>query len=146
MTGFCRPETVDYLIIPRQIFVEMLNHCKGDYPNEACGILAGKGKATSRLYKMANTEKSPVSYSMDPTEQFKVMKDMRTNDLSMVAIFHSHPSSPAYPSDKDVGLAFYEDSAYIIVSLMEREAIVKAFSIRERDIKEIGICVEEDFS
>jgi proteasome lid subunit RPN8/RPN11 len=122
----------------------MLNHCKGGYPHEACGILAGKGKAASELYKMANVEKSSVSYLMDSTQQFKVMKDMRDKDLSMVAIFHSHPSSQAYPSGKDVGLAFYEDAAYIIVSLVEREAVVKAFSIREGEIKEIGICVEKD--
>ena len=144
MTGDRRVETADCLIIPRQIFDAMLSHCKGGYPNEACGILAGEGNIISKLYTMSNTEKSPVSYHMDATEQLKVMKDMRNNDVSMLAIFHSHPSSSAYPSGKDVDLAFYEEEAYIIISLIERDAVVKAFSIRGGDTKEIGICVQED--
>lgn len=55
----------------------------------------------------------------------------------MLAIYHSHPDSEAFPSAKDVQLAFYPDSLYIIVSLVKKEPVVKAFSIKEGDIKEI---------
>lgn len=91
---------------------------------------------------MTNIEKSPVSYFMDSKEQFKVMKDIRENNLEMVAIFHSHPSSPAYPSAKDLNLAFYEDSIYIIVSLIEKEPVVKGYLMREGKIEEVGITVK----
>ncbi len=130
------------LIIPDIVFTEMLVHCKAGYPNEACGILAGKGSEVSKIYKMANTEKSPVSYFMDSKEQFQVMKDMRDNKLSMLAIFHSHPSSGAYPSAKDVSLAFYEECVYIIVSLIENEPVAKGFVIKEGEIKETAIVVK----
>ncbi len=127
------------LIIPSNIFTDMLAHCRADYPNEACGILAGRNGEVSKIYKMTNIENSPVSYMLDSREQFKVIKDMRDNNLSMLAIFHSHPSSAAYPSAKDVSLAFYEDAVYIIVSLMEKEPVVKGFSIKEGNIEEIEI-------
>ncbi|OGW58279.1 MAG: hypothetical protein A2Z09_00140, partial [Nitrospirae bacterium RBG_16_43_8] len=117
-------------------------HCKESHPNEACGILAGSGEEVSKVYKMSNIEKSSVSYFMDSNEQFKVMKDMRENNLSMSAIFHSHPSSPAYPSAKDVSLAFYDNCVYVIVSLMEQEPVVKGFSIREGAVKEVRISVK----
>lgn len=117
----------------------MLAHCKTGCPNEACGILAGNGNEVSKIYKMTNIENSPVTYMLDSREQFKVMKDMRENNLSMLAIFHSHPSSAAYPSAKDVSLAFYEDCVYIIVSLMEKKPVVKGFSIKEGNIEEIEI-------
>ena len=91
---------------------------------------------------MTNIENSPVSYFMDSREQFKVMKDIREKNLSMLAIFHSHPSSPAYPSAKDLTLAFYEDSIYIIVSLMEKEPAAKGYSMREGKIEEVGIALE----
>jgi proteasome lid subunit RPN8/RPN11 len=133
---------VESLIIPQHIFHEMLAHCKDGYPNEACGILAGRNGEVSKIYRMANTENSPVTYMLDSREQFKVMKDMRDNNLSMLAIFHSHPSSAAYPSAKDVSLAFYEDAFYIIVSLMEKEPVVKGFSIREGNIEEIEIVLK----
>lgn len=130
------------LIIPKSVFAEMLAHCREAFPNEACGILAGRDKQVLKIYTMSNRENSPVSYLMDPGEQFRMMKDMREKSLSMVAIFHSHPASQAYPSPKDVSLAFYDDAAYVIVSFAGKEPEVKAFSIREKEVREIGIILE----
>ncbi len=132
----------NHLIIPENIFNEMLAHCREGCPSEVCGILAGKDNQVSKIYRMANTENSPVSYMMDSKEQFKVMKDMRENSLSMVAIYHSHPSSPAYPSQKDVGLAFYDDAVYVIISLMEDKPTVKAYAIKGKVEEEVEISVD----
>ena len=127
--------------VPQHIFDDMITYCRGGYPNEVCGILAGRGHEVSRLFRMRNVENSPVSYLMDSKEQFEVMKELRENGLSMVALFHSHPASAAYPSAKDVALAFYEDSAHVIVSLSEREPLVKAFFITNGVVEEIEIRV-----
>jgi proteasome lid subunit RPN8/RPN11 len=130
------------LIIPQHIFDEMIAHCRKGYPYEACGILAGEGNMVSKIYTMTNIEKSPVNYLLDSKEQFNVMKDMRENNISMVAIFHSHPSSAAYPSRTDVNLAFYEDAIYVIVSLSESTPVVKGFTIKEGKIEEVGVVVD----
>jgi proteasome lid subunit RPN8/RPN11 len=143
MTDDCRQGTADFLFIPKDIFDEMVTHCRQGYPNEACGILAGRGNEVSKVYMMTNTEGSPVSYMMEPSEQFRAMKDMRTNDLSMIAIFHSHPASPACPSAKDLGLAFYDDCVYVIVSLAEAAPVVKGFSIKDGKVKEVNLAVKE---
>ncbi len=135
------PSPSDSVIIPVQVFDDMIAHCREGYPNEACGILAGRGREVSRLFRMRNVESSPVSYLMDSKEQFEVMKAIRDDGLSIVALFHSHPASAAYPSAKDVALAFYEDSAYVIVGLSEREPMVKAFFITNGVVEEIGIKV-----
>ena len=127
--------------VPQHIFDDMISYCREGYPNEACGILAGSGHEASRLYRMLNVESSPVSYLMDSKEQFEVMKALRDDRLSIVALFHSHPASAAYPSAKDVALAFYEDSAYVIVSLSGREPLVKAFFITNGVVEEIEINV-----
>ena len=142
MTGDCRQGTADDLIIPSHIFNDMLAHCRQGYPNEVCGILAGRDNRVSKLYRMANTENSPVNYMMDSKEQFKVMKDMRENSLSMVAIYHSHPASPPYPSQTDMNLAFYDDAVYIIISLIEDKPVVKAYNIRGKVEEEVDISVE----
>lgn len=127
--------------IPDKIFEEMLAYCKEGYPNEACGILAGKGDKISRIYRITNAENSPDYYVMDPKEQFAAMKSIRENDLSMIAIFHSHPGAAAYPSQTDVRLAFYDDAIYVIASLVEDGPVVKAFSITGDRIEEVGIIV-----
>lgn len=119
----------------------MLAHCKNGFPNEACGILAGRENEVSKIHKMTNVENSPVSYLMDSKEQFGIIKEMRESNLSMLAIFHSHPSSAAYPSQKDAGLAFYDDAVYVIVSLIETEPVVKGFSLYDGKIEEIELFV-----
>ncbi|HET6516353.1 MAG TPA: M67 family metallopeptidase [Thermodesulfovibrionales bacterium] len=129
--------------VPARIFDEMIAHCRRGYPNESCGILAGKGNKVSALYPMTNIENSPVSYLMDPSEQFKAMKDMREKDLAMVAIFHSHPASAPFPSNKDVSLAYYDDCDYVIVSLAEDMAVVKGFLIKEARVEEVAIVIED---
>ena len=129
------------LFISRELLSEMLAHCKEVYPFEACGILAGKGNVVKRIYKMTNIEKSGVSYMMEPGEQFTVMKEMRENGLEMTAIYHSHPGASAYPSAKDISLAFYPDSLYVIASLIDDEPAVKAFEIKDGTVREAEILI-----
>jgi len=132
---------METLVIPKELLSEMLAHCKEIFPNEACGILAGKGNVVQRIYKMTNIEKSGVSYMMDPGEQFTVMKEMRENGLEMTAIYHSHPEASAYPSAKDISLAFYPDSLYVIASLIDEAPAVKAFEIKDGTIREAEILI-----
>lgn len=138
-------DNLNKLQIPQKIYEEMINYCKACFPNEACGILGGVGFNIKKIYTITNTENSPVSYMMDASEQFRIMKDMRRNNLSLAAIFHSHPSSPAYPSPKDLDLAFYEDSFYVIVSLMNNAPETRAFIIkRQKEIVEMEILIKND--
>jgi proteasome lid subunit RPN8/RPN11 len=129
------------LVVPYHLVGEIILHCREVYPDEACGILAGKGRVVQKVYTMTNIEKSGVSYMMEPKEQFTVMKEMREQGFEMVAIYHSHPYSDAYPSPKDINLAFYEDSLYVILSLIYKEPIIKAFEIKDKEVKEVEILI-----
>jgi proteasome lid subunit RPN8/RPN11 len=146
------------LRIKKEIYEEMLKHCINCLPYEACGILAGKDNLVTEIYKIKNIESSSVSYFMAPKEQLKAMKDIRQKGLEMVAIFHSHPFGSAYPSQKDLELAFY-DVYYIIVSIepikeispvfadrqeqifKETKINLKCFKIKEKNLNEIKILV-----
>lgn len=125
----------------KKLHDEMIAHCKEAYPLEACGILAGKNREVQRIYKMTNIERSTVSYFMESREQFRVMKEIRDSVLEMLAIYHSHPNSDAYPSPKDISLAFYEDSLYVIISLIYEEPVVKVFEIKDNVVTEIPMHV-----
>lgn len=123
----------------------MVSHCRSVYPNEACGILAGKNSVVEKVYEMTNIENSTVSYEMDSREQFQVMKQLRNDRNNMVAIYHSHPHSPAYPSARDVNLAFYSDAAYVIVCLTDKDRPeIKAFEIVEGNVLEIKIEIRNE--
>jgi proteasome lid subunit RPN8/RPN11 len=119
---------------------QVISHCKSVYPDEACGLLAGTKNIAEKIYTMTNLEQSNVSYMMDPEEQFKVLKEMRKNDDDMVAIYHSHPHSPPYPSSRDISLAFYSDAIYLIVGLTDKgRPEVRAFEILDGNAKEVLI-------
>jgi len=126
------------LDIPGELLVKVLEHCTSSFPDEACGILTGTESRVNRVYTMKNIDPSPVSYLMDPGEQLRIQKEMKVRNERMLAIYHSHPQSPAYPSAKDVQLAFYDDTVYLIVGLsVGKVNEIKAFTITEGNVREI---------
>ncbi len=110
------------LRISRALHDDVIAHCRNKYPKEACGLLAGDASwRVTHVYPMTNVEDSAIGYSMDPKEQLQVEKQMRIRKQRMLAIFHSHTASDAYPSSVDVSLAISPDVSYVLVSLKDRE-------------------------
>lgn len=125
------------LILKKELFGQIVTHCIKEYPNEACGILAGKNETVDKVYEMLNTDKSAVSFLMEPKEQLKIMKEIRNLGLEMIGIYHSHLASEAYPSADDLQLAFYPEAAYAIVSLRDKNnPCVRSFKIKDGKITE----------
>jgi [CysO sulfur-carrier protein]-S-L-cysteine hydrolase len=123
-------------------YEHILQHCQDEYPNEACGILAGHDGTVEKIYSTSNAEPSPSFYFMDPQEQFRVMKEMRQAGLQLVGIYHSHTGSQAYPSSTDVSLAYYPDAVYVIVTLLDKNnPASRGFTIREGKITEVKVVV-----
>lgn len=113
----------------------LIRHAKADAPNEACGILAGKDNKVEKVYRMENKDKSAESFFMDPQEQLKLMKEIRSSGLDFIGIYHSHPETNAYPSARDVELAHYPEVSYVIVSLKDKDnPDIKAFRIVDQKI------------
>jgi [CysO sulfur-carrier protein]-S-L-cysteine hydrolase len=128
------------LTIKKTDLQSICEHCNREYPNEACGILAGRDGRVERVYPMINAEPGRNSYVMDPQQQFGVMKDLRRAGLDLVSIYHTHVSSEAYPSSKDIALAYYPESVYLIVSLLDRKKPrTRGFTIADGNIVEVPI-------
>lgn len=113
--------------IPETIFKKMVDHALREAPLECCGMLVGKGRTVHRIYEMRNADRSRVSYFMAPEEQLEVFMEIERDDLDLVGIYHSHPHTIPFPSEKDVRLAFSPDVAYIIISLKDGGTSVKGF-------------------
>ena len=131
------------LEIPNNIFEQMLQQAKAEAPIEACGILAGRDRQVERLYKMTNVDQSSDHFMMAPEEQFRAIKDIRARGLEMLAIYHSHPESPARPSAEDIRLAFTPDVVYVIVSIQNAEPVVKGFLIENASVAEVPVEIGE---
>lgn len=118
------------LKIPVSIYDDLIAHARDGFPLEVCGILGGSGESVSAIYRMTNTDASNEHFMMEPREQFAVVKALRAEGLSMLAIYHSHPETPARPSAEDIRLALTPWVSYVIVSLADPAgADVKSFRI-----------------
>ena len=116
--------------LPRPLADELVAHAREDMPNECCGLIAGRDGAATRVIRTANTDASPFMYVMDPMEQMRLMEEIEDSGEDLLAIYHSHTRSAAYPSRTDVDLAFFPDPLYVIVSLADRDAPdIRAFRI-----------------
>ena len=132
------------LKIPNNLFEQMIQQAKAQLPIEACGILAGKNEQVEKLYEMTNVDKSNVHFMMVPQEQFKVVKDIRSAGRKMLAIYHSHPETPARPSAEDISFALTPDVIHVIVSLQEADVpVTKGFLIEDGNVTEVPVKISD---
>ena len=121
--------------ISKPNFDDLIKHAEEESPNECCGILVGTSNSVSKVHKITNDAKSPYRYVMNSQQQLDVILNCDRNNLDMIAFYHSHTHSPAYPSDTDVRMAVQSgwlDIIYILISLEDKSnPIVKSYSINE---------------
>lgn len=113
--------------IPAAIVQAMIDHARAEYPNEACGLVVGSAPADAagralRWVPCRNKAASPFRYEIDPDDLLRLTLETEDADETFWAIVHSHTHSPARPSPTDIGLAFYPDALYVLVSLSDDEA------------------------
>ena len=123
--------------IAQALIDEMVAHAREDLPNECCGLIGGIDGQARTLYRARNAFASPFSYRVDPSDQYRIIeKEMREQGEELLAIYHSHTKSPAYPSQTDLNEAVnWPEQAYLIVSLADPDSPdVKAYWLKEMKI------------
>src|SRR3954447_19052878 len=118
----------------------IVDHAERDAPNECCGYLSATDGVVQEAFQAPNERNSPYGYELGPKALFAA------NDLDddgyEVGIYHSHPRSPAEPSQTDINLATYPHWLYLIVSL-EREPVVRVWRIADGRVEEEELDVED---
>ncbi len=118
-------------------FKEIVGHGLREFPNECCGVIAGRDGTPVKVHPMKNADASPVTYRLDGREQLQVFDAIDDEGLDLWAIYHSHTHSEAYPSDTDIRLAFYPDARYLLLSLADRDdPVLRSFSILDGEVTE----------
>jgi proteasome lid subunit RPN8/RPN11 len=131
--------------IPQSMIDEMVAHAREDLPDECCGLIGGGDGEARALYRARNAFASPFSYRVDPGDQYRIIeKEMRDRGEELIAIYHSHTKSPAYPSQTDLNEAVsWPEQVYLIVSLRDPASPeVKAFWLKDEKIAEAELVVE----
>ncbi|MDR1382028.1 MAG: M67 family metallopeptidase [Tannerella sp.] len=129
--------------IPRDVLDAMIRQAGEELPDEACGLLTGTDGVVQARHALTNMDHSPEHFSFSPQEQFNVLKEARRNGRKIIANYHSHPASPARPSEEDIRLALDSQIVYVIISLAAEEPVVKAFHIADSVVRPCEIVVSE---
>ena len=101
---------------------EIAQHGERDYPFECCGLLLGSfaanAKVVTEAYPISNAREESAKrnrFLITPEELMKGERYARQHKLEVVGFYHSHPDSPAVPSQYDLEHA-WPTYSYIIVS------------------------------
>jgi [CysO sulfur-carrier protein]-S-L-cysteine hydrolase len=108
--------------LPATIVQTLIDHAREAYPNEACGLIVGDsvpadGGRALRFEPARNAAASPYRYEIHPDDLYRLTVATDDADEVFWGIVHSHTHTPAIPSPTDIGLAFYPDALYVLVSL-----------------------------
>jgi [CysO sulfur-carrier protein]-S-L-cysteine hydrolase len=136
--------------LPAVIVEAIVGQARAEYPNEACGLIVGDGYAAGggtalRYEPTRNKAASPYRYEVHPDDLFRVTVEADDADEVLWGIVHSHVKSPAVPSPTDIGLAFYPDALYLLVSLAADQAApdgtpsLRAWRIVDEAVFEVGL-------
>lgn len=130
--------------ISKDLVDEMVAHAREDVPNECCGMVGGRDGEARKVIRVVNSAASPLRYEMDPQGQFDALKEIEGDGGELLAIYHSHTKSAAYPSQTDVNQAQnWPEPDYVIISLADAEAPdVKSYRLADLKIADAELDVD----
>ncbi len=117
------------ITVPEQKLTEIREHGIRDYPYECCGLLLGHytedgRKVVTETYPISNAREESAKrnrFLITPEELMRGERYAASHDLEVVGFYHSHPDSPAVPSNYDLEHA-WPTYSYIIVSTSAGQA------------------------
>ena len=132
------------LLIPRILLDELIEQACAENPNECCGLLAGivedgegrKFGRVERRYPLVNAAASPVEFESEPRSMFAAVRDMTSRGLDVLAVYHSHPTSPPVPSKKDLARNYSPEVVNLIVSLTTTPPTVRGWWLTDVEYRE----------
>jgi len=129
----------------------VVEHCRRELPNEACGILGGRDGRVESVHPVQSARPSPSRFVMDPAMQFRALEEISRAGREVAGIYHSHPGGPAAPSSVDLAAACwpgttvpnYPGAVQLIVSLQDGGApVVKGYAAAAGVLTEVSIILD----
>lgn len=129
------------LRVPPPVLEAMVAHARAELPHECVGFLAGTlagGTGTaSQCLPLVNELASPTAFRTEPRSVIAAFRAMRAAGTDLLAVYHSHPTSPPVPSRRDLEENTYGPGyPWVIVGLAGAEPVVRAWWLGETDFRE----------
>ena len=130
--------------LPRQIVNKILAQAQAQEQQEICGLISLNSDNALSIFPISNIAPEPSRFfEMDPSETIQAMKKIRQDNASLFAIYHSHPTTTAFPSKTDIEKIGYPDAIYLIVSLNTIGVLeLKAYKIQQDTVTPIDLILD----
>jgi proteasome lid subunit RPN8/RPN11 len=131
--------------LSRKLTTQLLHLAQISPTKEVCGLIGSQeGKATS-CYPIDNVAPQPERrFMLDAQQQIQAMAKMRNLNEQLFALYHSHPCSPAIPSQTDLELSAYPEALYLIISLNTKGILeLRGFNLNQQTVTEVALSLEE---
>ena len=121
-------------MIPAEVRRALEEHARAEAANEACGLIVLEDGTAKRYVPGRNAAASPYRFELEVDPEVWFLED----DGFELAVFHSHPLSPARPSRTDVeNIGLWAGRPYVVLALQSGD--LAAFTIEDGRISETAI-------
>lgn len=129
--------------LPADIRAAIVEHCRRELPNEACGLIAGDSPAShggrpTRWLPARNAQASPYRYELQPDDLVRLTLDVDDAGEVVWAIVHSHVASPAVPSTTDLRESRYPAALQVVVAMTPAPEL-RAWRITDGALEELAL-------
>ncbi len=134
------------ITLPLSIVNQVLTHVQSGSAEEVCGLISERDGQILSIYPIQNISTQPKRlYQMDGKAQIDAMRNMRENNETLYAIYHSHPHSAAYPSATDIREAQYPDVIYFIASLNIKGVLdLRAYYLCDANVEILQVSILDE--
>jgi proteasome lid subunit RPN8/RPN11 len=124
------------LLLLRPVLQAIQAQALAERPNECCGLLAGyasderTGEAiATHCFPLVNEAASPREFLSEPRSLFAAMREIHSQELKTLAVYHSHPDTDPVPSRLDIERHVSPDVMALIISLVAGTPCLRAWWI-----------------
>lgn len=138
------------VFIEPDTYQKMLEDARQTFPDECCGFLLGTEQNDTRILTdilVINNAKEGDKrrrFEITAKDYLRAERYALEKDLSLLSVYHSHPSHPAIPSEHDrvAALPYF---SYVIVSIYDQDTIkVQSWRLNdERQFEEESISIHD---
>jgi len=122
--------------VPAAVRRALAAHAEAEAPNEACGLLVLRDGVAEDYLPCINDAASPFRFELRAPDPSLVL-DLEDDGYEL-AVFHSHPTDSARPSQTDLAnIGLWENRPYLILSRATRE--LAAWRIREGAVEPLPL-------
>jgi len=85
---------------------------------------------------LVNAAASPTEFLSDARGMFEAVREMRRQNIDILAVYHSHPTSAPIPSRTDRERNYSSEVVNFIISLHDEKPTARAWWLTEKDFHE----------